>query len=264
VMGLADGQAGRAADVLSAEGRIVAVAQKRGYADAATEPRAVIVDHATLKVQPTFRIAAGSLVRLDRLRVTTAGTTNGRWLDQLAPWTAGEVYDPADLGELERRLLDTGVYDSVTVALAPVEQTSAEGLRPVFVGLSDRAYRRLELGASYSTSEGAGADARWTRYNLIGRGDTVALFGRLSNIDSRVGVDLGLPHWRRARQTLKSNLALYRTTSSAYDETGIGLNADVERRFDKTSYATLGASLDYSRTDEVQSVTLAPVGCALS
>jgi len=40
------------------------------------------------------------------------------------------------VGELEQRLLDTGVYDSVTVASAGKEQADSKGLRPVIVSLS--------------------------------------------------------------------------------------------------------------------------------
>ncbi len=260
VMGLANGQAGRAADVLSAEGRIIAATQKRGYADALTAPRNVVVDHADFTLRPEFRINAGERVRLDRLQLVTSGKTDPKWLSHLAPWSSGAVYDPADVAELERRLLDTGVYDSISVALGPIEQTTPEGLRPVLVSLTDRAYRRLELGASYSTSEGFGADARWTRFNILGRADTISVFGRASTIDSRIGAEIALPHWRRPRQTLKASTAIYSLKTSAYDEMGVGVSADVERRFDKTSYLTLGGSIDYSQTDEVQSRTLLPLG----
>lgn len=258
-VGLTDGTPGRAADVIAAEGRIVAAVQKRGHADAAAEPREVIVDHADHTVRPTFRISAGELVRLDRVQLITRGRTNSRWLERLAPWTPGEVYDPEDVAELERRLLDTGVYDSVTVALAPGDK-AVDGLRPIIVSLADRDRRTLELGASYSTSAGFGLDGRWTRYNTLGRADTLATVGRLSSLDSKVGVELKLPHWRRPQQTLKVSGSAYRNQTDAYDETGVGLAADIQRRFRKTSFLTVGATLDFSRTEELQARTLSPLG----
>ncbi len=260
VMGLADGQAGRAADVLGAEGRIVAAVQKRGYADVSAAPREVVVDHADLTVRPDFRIAAGDLVHLGGLKLQGTSKTDPAWIRQLAPWTPGDVYEPADVGDLERRLLDTGVYDSVTVALAPREQTDANGLRPIILSLADRPYRRLELGASYSTSEGAGGDVRWTRYNQLYRGDTSSVFARASTIDSRIGADLSLPHWRRARQTLKGSAFVYQQLTSAFQETGIGTSLDLARKFERSSYMSLGASLDYSRTQAVTSGSVSRLG----
>ncbi len=263
LMGLADGEAGRAADVIGAEGRIVAAIQKRGYADAAAQPRVVTVDHADQSLQPTFKIAAGDLVRLDGLKLTTSGRTRPDWLRSLAPWKPGDVYDPDAVARLERMLLDTQVYDSVTVALAPREETNADGQRPVVVSLADRARRRLELGASYGTTEGLGVSARWTWFDRLGRADTLSLFGQASSLDSRLGVEGSLPHWRRAQQTLKATADVYRTQTSAYRETGVEVVADVERHYTKTSYVTVGASLNYSVTDEADPATLQPLGPGL-
>lgn len=250
-LGLETGAPGRAVDVIAAEGRAVAAVQKRGYADATAEPREVIVDHADHTVRPTYRIAAGMLVRLDGLDITPGGRTNPAWLRRLAPWDSGETYDPDDVAELERRLLDAGVYDSVTVALAPPEKATADGLRPVVVSLSERKSRTIEAGASYATNDGFGVNARWTHYNRLRRADTTAVYGQVSTRDSRAGVEVSLPHWRRAAQTLKTGVVAYRVRTDAYDETGVGVNADVTRRYGKTSYVTAGLSADYSQTEEL-------------
>jgi translocation and assembly module TamA len=259
-LGLEPGRPGRAADVLGAEGRAISAIQKRGYADAAAEPREVVVDHADDTVRPTFRLVAGQIVRLNGIELTTDGRTHRPWLDRLAPWTPGDPYDPEDVAELERRLLDAGVYESVTVALAPLASTTADGLRPVVVSLAERKRRTLELGGSYATEEGFGVDARWTRYNVLGRADTLALLARLSDLDSRLGATLSLPHWRRPQQTLTTGAAAYRVRTDAYDETGVGVRADVQRRYGKTSYITVGASVDVSQTEELREATLTPLG----
>jgi translocation and assembly module TamA len=124
---LPPGSPGRAADVIAAEGRALSAVQQLGYADAKLEPREVIVDHADHTVRPTFKIAAGAVVRMDGLTLDNKGRTRRAWLNHLVPWKPKEVYDPKKVAELERRLLDTQVYDSVTVALAP--QPNADGLR---------------------------------------------------------------------------------------------------------------------------------------
>jgi translocation and assembly module TamA len=256
-LALVPGQPGRAVEVIAAEGRAVAAVQARGYADARAEPREVVVDHADTSLTPTFRIAAGPLVRLDGVDVVGTGRTNPAWVRGLAPWRAGQTYDPEMLAELERRLLDVAVYDSVTVALAPADKALPDGARPVVVSLAERKPRTLELGASYASDEGLGLDVRWTRYNLLRRADNLAIIARASNLDSRLGATLTLPHWKKPRQTLTAATAAYRTRTDAYDETGVGVRLDLNRRFGRTtyltqgSYVTYGASLDFSRTDEL-------------
>ena len=248
-LGLTVGEPGRAEPIVEAEGRAVAALQTRGYADAKAQPRQVVVDHADASVQPTFQIASGELVRLNGIDFEQIGRTDPEWLRMLAPWRSGEVYEPNDVAELERRLLDTGVYDSVTVSLAP-QSRPADGLRPVIVSLSDRPRRTLEAAASVSTSEGVSVEGRRTNYNRFGRADTLTYLLRLGTLDSRLEGTLSLPHYRKPQRTLTLGGAAFATQTEAFDETGINLRADITQRFGRTTYFTYGASVDLSQTAE--------------
>jgi len=260
-MDLAQGDPGRAADVLAAEGRIVAGLSREGYADAKAEPRRVVVDHATFTVQPNFNIASGALVRLDGLQVRTRGPTNPDWVAGLAPWKAGDRYDPEDVAELERRLLDTGVYDGVNVSLSPIDQVTADGLRPVVVGLSDRPRSLLEAGATYSTAEGVGVDVFQTRFNRFGRAATLKYGLRFASIDSRLGGEISLPHWRRPGRTLKLSSYLVNEQTDAYDRSAVSVNADLTQRIGKTSFFTYGLGVDAGQYTEnrFDPITEAPI-----
>src|SRR5262249_43338442 len=152
---------------------------------------------------PTFHFASGSLVRMDGLKVVNPGHTRPAWVAKLAPWKTGDVYAPAKVAELERRLREAGVYDSITVSLAPPDQ-SVNGQRPVIVSLTDRKSHTIELDAGYSTSEGAEGDIKWILYNRLGRADTVTFTGRLAQIQQKLDGEVDLPDWRRPDQILKS------------------------------------------------------------
>lgn len=249
-LALKPGDPGRAAEVLAAEGRIVAGLTREGYADAKAEPRRVVVDHATFTVQPNFNISSGALVRLDGVLVRTRGPTNPEWVAGLAPWNSGDRYDPEDVAELERRLLDTGVYEGVGVSLAPLDQVTPEGLRPVMVTLADRPRSLLEAGATYSTAEGAGVDIFQTRFNRFGRAATLKYGGRFASIDSRLGGEVSLPHWRRPGRTLKLSSYLVNEQTDAYDRSAVSVNADLSQRIGKTSFFTYGVGLDAGRYTE--------------
>ena len=260
-LALTPGEPGRAADVLAAEGRIVASLSREGYADAKAEPRRVVVDHASFTVQPNLNIASGALVRLDGIQVRTRGSTNPDWVAGLAPWKAGDRYDPEDVAELERRLLDTGVYDGVNVSLAAPDQMTPEGLRPVVVGLSDRARSLLEAGATYSTAEGVGVDIFQTRFNRFGRAATVKYGGRYASIDSRLGGEVSLPHWRKPGRTLRLSSYLVNEQTDASDRSAVSLNADLSQRIGKTSFFTYGLGVDAGQYTEnrFDPITQAPI-----
>ena len=258
---LEPGEPGRAADVIAGEGRVIAGLARRGYPDAVTQPRRVVVDHAAFTVAPTYNIAAGQLVRLDGVRVETRGPTNPDWVVDLAPWSEGQRYDPELVAELERRLLETGVYDGVSVALTPADQTTAEGNRPIVVTLTDRPRRILEAGATFSTSDGSGVNGLWTWYNRFGRADTLRFEARLATIDSRIGADLSLPHWRKPGETLALSSAVVNEDTDAYRRTAAVLSADLRQRIGKTSYYSYGIGLDAGRYDEnrFDPITQAPI-----
>lgn len=249
-IGLTPGDPGRAAEVVAAEGRIIASLTREGYPDAATRPRRVVVDHAAMTVQPTFNISSGALVRLDGVRVQTRGPTNPDWVANLAPWSPGQRYDPELVGELERRLLETGVYDGVAVALTGPDQTTADGNRPIVVTLTDRPRKILEAGATFSTADGSGVEGLWTWYNRFGRADTLRFQARIANIDSRIGADLSLPHWRAPGQTLALSSAVVNEDTDAYIRTAGVLSADLRQRLGKTSWYSYGVGLDFGRYNE--------------
>jgi len=247
---LTPGDPGRAAEVIAAEGRVIASLTREGYPDAVTQPRRVVVDHASLTVQPTFRINSGALVSLDGVRVETRGPTRPDWVVYLAPWSEGQRYDPELVGELERRLLETGVYDGVSVALTGPDQTTPAGNRPVVVTLTDRPRRILEAGATFSTADGSGVEGLWTWYNRFGRADTLRFQARIADIDSRIGADLSLPHWRTPGQTLTLSAAVVNEDTDAYIRTAGVLSADIRQRLGKTSWYSYGAGLDVGQYNE--------------
>jgi len=248
-MTLKAGDPGRAADVVAAEGRIVAAIQRLGYADAVSTPREVIVDHADFTMQPTYKINSGPLVRFDGIKLAGRGRTSQKWIRRLTPWKVGEVYRPEAVAELERRLTDTGAFSAVTVSLAPKDE-AVNGERPVVVSLSDRTKGALELGGSYSTSEGAGINSRWLLYNQLGLADTVTNTLQYAQIDSRLQTELSLPDWVRPLESLKLTAALYRERPVAYEEYGVGVAADLTHRYGKTSFLSFGVSLDGTETNE--------------
>jgi translocation and assembly module TamA len=272
---LTPGSPGRAVEVIAAEGRIVAGLTRSGYADARAEPRRVVVNHQTFSVEPTYNIASGQLVRLDGVLLETRGPTNPDWVAGLAPWAEGDRYDPEQVAELERRLLETGVYDGVGVALAPTAQTRPDGLRPVVVTLTDRPRWIQEAGitlstaratvtagsAGTSTTGGSAIEGIWTYHNRFGRADTLRFEARLADIDSRLGVDLTLPHWRRPGQTLSTGAAIVNEDTDAYRRFAGVLYADIRQRLGKSSWYSYGLGIDVGQYDEnrFDPVTQAPL-----
>ena len=249
-MALKPGQPGRAADVVSAGGRIATALKARGYADAKSEPGQVVADFATDTLTPTYKVEAGAIVRLGRVRLVSKGRTRPKRVQRLAPWTPGEAYRPDKIAELERRLNDTGVYRSVEVSVTPPGQASPDGARPVAVNLVDRDPLSVQLGASYSTSEGVGVDSAIHIYDRLGMADTVSLIATVAQIEKLAGVQLSLPNVGRPDQTLVIEPDYYADETNAFDDHGDRLRLTLKRRLEKTSFLTFGVTVDDMRETE--------------
>jgi len=250
---LAPGAPARAGAVIAAEGRVVAVLRERGYADAAIRPRRVVVDHAGHLMQPTLEFAAGPLARLDGVKVVGRTRLHRRWVTRLKAWRTNDVYSPARVAKLDQRLRDTGVFRSVSVSLAPADQ-AVSGERPVLVDVTDRAPHTIELGGGYSTSEGAGIEARWLTYNRLGLADTLTLTGRLAQIQQKLDAELDVPDWIGLDQVVKVGADIFGDDTPAYDDAGLGFRADVVHNYTRTTSTTLGVSAEAVDTSEKEHI----------
>ena len=257
---LVDGAPARAADVLAAEARAVTALHQAGYADAEAAPRDVVVDHADDSVQPTFRLSAHALVRFGPVKLSGRTRTRQYFVSRLAPWKPGEIYDPAKIAKLEQTLIDANVYDGVTVTLAPAG--AAGERRAVLVRLDDRKAHTVELGAGYSTTQGSGIDGRYVLYNRLRRADSLIFTGRLYDIQQKLDVELDLPDFLRADQILKVGGGFLSDRTTAYNDLGGGVRANIERHYSKTTFISLGAAFDYTTTTEKNAINAqaTPVG----
>jgi translocation and assembly module TamA len=136
------------------------------------------------------------------------------------------------------------------VSLTPADQARADGNRPVVVTLTYRPRRIVEAGATFSTADGSGVEGLWTYYNRFGRADTLRFQARIADIDSRIGADLTLPHWRQPGQLLALSAAVVNEDTDAYIRTAGVFSADIRQRIGKTSWVSYGLGVDAGKYDE--------------
>jgi translocation and assembly module TamA len=72
----------------------------------------------------------------------------------------------------------------------------------------------------------------------------------LAQIERRIAAELALPHFRRPGRTLHLGAEAFQDETNAYDETGLGVRADIEQRYGKTTFFTYGLRFDVSQTQE--------------
>ena len=239
--------AARAGTVLSAEAAALAAIQERGFADAALGLRRVVVDHATQRVSAEFHFSAGAPVRLGRVRADPNTLFRANFVASLRNWREGDPYKPEDLTRLRRDITATGAVSRVSTTLAPV---NGDGERDVILGVEASKRYAYELGFGYSTTEGLGVDAQWTRRNLTGRADALTVQTTLGENLSSASVTWSRPHAAGLGHTLNLGASVAQEHTDAFHRNGVALLASVDAGTRLRIARSYGLRLTYDQYDQ--------------
>ncbi len=238
----------RAATVLQAEADALAALQNNGYADAAALDRRVVVDHASTQVATEFRFSVGEFARLGGVRAEPGDVLRQGFIGDLQNWQTGDVYSPQALARLRRDLTSTGAVSLASTSLAPPDEN---GLRDVVINLEPARRNAYEVGVSYSTTEGAGVQAEWTRRNLTGRADSLTVSGTLAEMQQGVSVALTRPHAAGLGHAATWGVSVDREDLDAYTRQGAALYASVDAGTRLRTSTSYGVRLSADEYDDV-------------
>jgi translocation and assembly module TamA len=171
----------------------------------------------------------------------TPGIVKPEFLAKVPRWKPGEAYAPERLTDLRRDLAATGAFSRVAVQLA--DEADAQGRRDVIVTLDPAKKRAIELGASYSTTEGAGVEAQWTRRNLTGHADQLTIGGALAELEQKFSASLWRPHEIQPGRHLRYTIEASHEDTTAYTRLGGSLGVAVEADINARRAILVGANL---------------------
>lgn len=243
----------RAADVLAAESAAVAALREAGYPDARAGQRRVVVDHVTQRMTAAFTIDAGERIALGAVRVEPDGMLRPKFVNRLAGWERGNHFKPETLALLRRDLASTGAFSIVTTTLSPTP--NADNTRDVVVNLEPAKPRVLEVGAGWSTTEGFGVEAEWTRRNVTRRADSLTLDAVLGEQLQSFTGELVRPNAIGSGRSLRLTAGVSHDNSGPFDRTGFALSAAVDAARRLRFAMTYGVSVSgdfYSQSEGVE------------
>ncbi len=247
------GAPAQAQAVLDAESAVVSALHAAGYADAALEGREAVVDHATGTLQVTFRVRAGALVRLGGVQTADAAALSPEAAGRFAAWERGEVYTPQALADLRRTVAGAGAFSQVRVSLAAA---AAPGVaRDVVLEVRPDERRTVEVGVSWSSADGAGAEAYWTRRNGWRRAETLNLGIVLAERRQGLSASAQIPQLAGFGQTGVISLALTREDQGPYNRDAAEASVTFEAPAAGNWRPSFGASLAadaYSETAGIE------------
>lgn len=245
---LAVGMTARAPRILAAQRRLLDRLANQGYPEATVAERRAVVDHANTTLSLTWRVDAGPRLDFGPMQVEGLESVARDYLSRFREWAPGTPYNQAQVEATRKALADTGLFQRVRVRRG----TPRSGRVPVIFEVSEREHRSVGFAARFATSEGPSGTAFWEHRNWLG-----------SNEKLRGELDVGLiaqqltgrftkPRFRRPDQRLNSSLSLRRQDSDAFDERALSSTLDVARDLSESTTASLGASLEFTQTDDAE------------
>lgn len=229
---VSQGQPALPARVLDAERWIVTHLRKKGYPYAEIREKRVIGDREAETIEVTYLVRAGPRVRIGQTILPEREmVTKATYLERLIPYKPGEIYNPGKLSSFNTRLVETRLFRVARASLADEPSAVAEDgteTRDVIVTVAERQRNTIALGTSYSTAEGYGLQAEYTRRNLSRRGDSLISSLTLAELEQSLNV-----LWRRPNEFgygrgLVLNGGIVAETTDAFEREAILLGASFE------------------------------------
>lgn len=240
--------------ILKAEAAIVRRLKEEGRPLARVTGRNVVADHATSTLDVTLTVAAGPVAGYGTTTVDGTELVDNEFAAYMAGLERGRQYSPEEIDQSRERLLDLGVFSSVTFREGP--DLDGEGNLPIGIEVSERKMRYYGLGATFSNTEGLGLEGYWGHRNLFGRAEKLRIEGSVGRIGEAAG--FGDMNYNAAILFEKpgligpdskffANLRGVNEHPDAYDRFSVKADAGVSYKLTKTQTVAASLAVDYSK-----------------
>jgi outer membrane protein insertion porin family len=150
--------------------RIAFQAGQEGYAFLEVRPR-ITKNEAELTVDIVFDLVEGERVFIERIDISGNTRTLDRVIRRQFRVVEGDAFNTREIRNAENRILALDYFSNVAVT---VDEGSAPSRALVGVVVEEQPTGSLNLGGSFSSSEGFAAQISITERNFLGRGQTVS------------------------------------------------------------------------------------------
>jgi translocation and assembly module TamA len=178
--GLDLGRRAEAADIVAAQGRLLATLAGQGFPLARVIDRQVIVDHDKRSLSVALQVDSGGKARFGPLSIAGLKDVSEDYVRRAIYWPEGEVWDPTRLEEVRRTLVRSELFASVRIDRATI--LDADNGLAVTLVLTERDKRSVGFGIGWSSDLGTEAEVFWVHRNLGGGGERLRFEGAYSPV----------------------------------------------------------------------------------
>jgi translocation and assembly module TamA len=234
--------------VIDAQKALLRELRIQGFPFPKVQERQIVVDHATKLVTVSFLIDPGPQASFGPTSFKGLEMVREAFLRRKIPWKEGDRFNANLLVDLQKRLMDLGLFATIRIVEAP--SLDEKGQLPIIVTVTERKHRSIRAGASYKTDEGLGGKLSWEHRNLLRQGERLTLTGIASGITLSAEGVFRKPDFLRNDQALRLSLRLAEDDTDAYTSRNVVSLASIDRNL--TKEVSVGAGLRFKTSKVTQ------------
>lgn len=249
VVGAMQGQAAQIGTILQKEQDLLTQLRNEGYPFCHLGPREVALERQAQLVHLNTQIAPGPKTSFGSLEIRGLTGVKPVYVKGRVRWQTGDTFQERRLHDLEKDLLDCGLFSSATVQAG--ETLDPNGTVPIEVIVSERKHRTLRVGGTYvSDEQGLGGQLSWEHRNLGGRAQRLRSEVAISQTEWRQTNTYIQPDFLRHNWDLLLDLEIRRQYPEAYWSETIRSAASLQYRFTRQSRVWAGIAQDATRVEQ--------------
>ena len=236
VLRLEPGQPAVAAEVVAAQGRMLAALRDAGRPLAKVETPIAVLEPGARALDITYRIEPGPKADLGPIAIEGLEDVNASFVRRRLLIAQGQVYDPVKIEAARQDLAQLGVFATVTVVAG--DKVDAAGQIPITVTVTERPRHVVGVNVAYSTDLGASAGVTWADRNLFGNAERLDLGAAVTQLGGsasrgqgyNVTAALTKPDVFVRNQSVTVSLQGIKENLEAYDRTAALAGIQVNRK----------------------------------
>ena len=185
--GYLSGEVAESGVILRAERLAVEAWRQQGHAKAKIEDRTVVAEHNGNVIDASINVQPGQKAYYGPVTVEGTEDIDPEWLAWMTGLEHGKEYDPDDFARASARIAKLDVFRAARFQEA--DMIGPDGLLPITYIVQERSPRRIGVGGSWSSVDGAGVEAFWMHRNLFGRAERLRFDAKVKGLGQTLKPD---------------------------------------------------------------------------
>jgi translocation and assembly module TamA len=248
-LNLESGQPAMAADVLAAQGRLLAALRAAGYPMAKVPVPIALLHPDQNLLDVEFQPETGPKADIGPITFTGLKHMNESFIRRRLLLHEGEQYSPQAIERARADLSSIGVFS--VVRAVPANELDSEGQLPINFDLTERPLHAVDATVAYSTDLGFNFSTSWHDRNLFGNAEQLNLrAGALLGGDAvtkpgyNIGAQFLKPDFLVRDQTLEVDIDAVDQSLQAYDQRALLEKIALNRKLSPYWTVSLGLSAE--------------------